>query len=95
MDDTDAYWALLEENLFPLMYAKEAEAETLFKQVLELAATQKRHSEWVDASAAALNELKPSDYPAVKDPIVIDAVGSARPRLKPLSPPAPEPEEGQ
>lgn len=91
-EDLDAYWALLEEQLFPQLYAAEEAAEGLFVQVLDLAKNQKRHSVWVDRAQAALNDIKPEDYPAVKTPIILDAAGVERPPLTPVSRPEPEPE---
>lgn len=85
-DMETAYWDLLEESLFPLMQEIEDAAEQVFNAVLNLAAEQKRHSEWVDEARSALNDIDPTTYPDVKTPIEgsVDAVEP--PALSPLPP---------
>jgi TolA-binding protein len=96
-EDTDAYWELLEERIFPVYYQLEDVAIQNFKAVLKQARDLRRHYAWVDLAQTALNEMRPSEYPAVKQPVSVVPAAVEPPRIAPILPgdrfgktPAPE-----
>lgn len=88
-EQTEAYWQLLEENLFPQFEKVEQQAAAYLQKAIELARSQKRHSPWVDKCVDALHDIDPVAYPGHKDPLLgsVDAHGPAD--LAPI--PWPEP----
>ncbi len=69
-EQTEAYWELLEENLFPQFEKVEQAAALYLQKGIDLGKSQKRHSPWIDKCIDALHDIDPIAHPGQKDPLL-------------------------